>query len=84
MKVFHRLVAADWVDNIINENTSNPTVRWVRHGRDLTSNGEYRMAMFSKLYRELLKGGPITQKEIMEIVHRGLDAAVRNNWKELQ
>ena len=76
MKMFDRLMKAEWLENI----ETNPTTvqkgvteqaLLFRKSETPTERGAFKIHQFSKLYRELLLAGPISQKEIEEIVNMG-------------
>ena len=80
-KIFDRLIAVEWIDNL--ETFESPEQKGVtecrpkwRKGEGGQADGALKMVAFSKLYRELLKAGPITMEEINLIVDYGKGMAI--------
>jgi hypothetical protein len=84
--IYDRLVKAEWMENINNapgfrpELVPHPALSWVK-GKSPYVDGEFKILMFSRCYRELLRGGPISSEEISKIVEMGRAFAIQKGWE---
>jgi hypothetical protein len=85
-KLYDRLVKAEWVENVRDTESQHQAgvreheLTWLKTSNPL-EHGEYKMMTFSKLYRELLKGGPMSPEELNLILVMGKAFAIQ---KELE
>ncbi len=70
------LVNAEWADNVATPKADFRNIIW-RNGQTPADNGQYKLMIFSKLYRELSKDGPLSQHELNLLVQMGFAFAVQ-------
>jgi hypothetical protein len=84
--IYDRLVKAEWVENaqvkpgLQGGVTSPQELPWVK-GKSPFIDGEFKILMFSRCYRELLKSGPLSHEEINKIVEMGRAFAIQKGWE---
>jgi hypothetical protein len=84
---YDRLVVAEWIDNV--RDTEAPEQKGVhihelilRRLEDPKEYGVFKIVVFSKLYRELLRSGPISSAEMDLIVKMGQMFAVQHGFEK--
>jgi hypothetical protein len=84
--IYDRLVKAEWVEKVNGTPGPQPelvqqkALTWVK-GKSPFIDGEFKILMFSRCYRELLKSGPISSEEINKIVEMGREFAIQKGWE---
>jgi hypothetical protein len=84
--IYDRLIKAEWVENVNDApglqygGTPPSELSWVK-GKSPFIDGEFKILMFSRCYRELLKCGPISHDEIDKIVEMGRAFAIQKGWE---
>ncbi|MGB7768095.1 MAG: hypothetical protein WBN22_04480 [Verrucomicrobiia bacterium] len=86
--IYDRLVKAEWIDQVTAAESKTPAgveervLNW-RRGNNLLEDGEFKLWMFSKLYRELQTGGIISPTDLETLVQLGLTSGLRTGWEKL-
>jgi len=86
--LYDRLVKIQWLDNITAvDSKTDPGAgerkfHW-RETRNLFENGEFKLWMFSKIYKELEAGGPISNEDLELFVQLGWAFGVKRGWEKL-
>lgn len=86
--MFDRFVAAEWIDNIKEIKSSQQEgvmkIRPIwKKGSASEADGMLKLVAFSKLFKELSKGGPISMNELGLIVSYGLGTAIQAGGQEI-
>jgi len=83
------LLRAEWLDNIteIESKEQKGVFEQVIHfrtGQTMLENGQFRLWLFSKLYRELVNAGMTTSpSEVHPIIAMGTACGIQQGWEKL-
>jgi hypothetical protein len=79
-QLYDRLLAADWIDNVRDTEAQHKAFRVhalkLRKLEDPKEYGVYKLVIFSKLYRDLIRSGAMSPAELDVIVKMGQNFAV--------
>jgi hypothetical protein len=86
-QIYDILVKAEWLENVTATESElqkgvHERVLKYREGATLLDNGQYKLWMFSKLYRELLKGGLATPADMNVLIQMGMGAGIQQGWEK--
>jgi len=84
--VYDILVRAEWLENVAESESQlqkgvHERVLSFRTGKTPLENGKYKLWIFSKLYRELLRGGPITGDDMKLLIQLGASFGQGEGWE---
>jgi len=85
-RAYDILVKAEWLDNVkatesdIQKGVSERVLHF-RTGATPLENGRYKLWLFSKLYRELTKGGSVSSEDLNMLVQMGFGFGIQSGWE---
>ena len=86
--IYDRLIKAEWIDQITatqskeQEGVEERAIHW-RKGKTPQESGEFKLWVFSKLCRELQKGGTISAEDVIQLTQFGWAFGVQRGWEIL-
>jgi hypothetical protein len=87
-QIYDILVRAEWLENIAESESPlqkgvSERVLSFRTGATQLENGKFKLWIFSKLYRELLKSGGISTGDLNQLIQMGAALGIQAGWEKL-